>query len=363
VDVNGIKIDSAGHTQIINQMKRTILALALMATLAACKKNSEEIPNPVPEEKLSPDIPFTVKGAKQDVKPLYPASETFNFLGFGYDVTDKFNDLSSVRANVVDISAYDADRKYNVVFIRGTQSSWRTTQAQSAFDLSTKLSNSYDATKGLKLFGNTINQVFPETDATNKKYVYGHYSYYIIWKIYKFYNDQSVNKFLTADFKRDITLLSAQELVKKYGTHVLTNIKIGSKFDVVYQAEAPQSGRRDNIIMEGLRYTLKRTFGLPTGYLDDPNLRDLNDNTSAQIYYSSTGGDISKLKPETINNRVVVNLNNWVASTTEDKTTFIGASDDGFAPLYNFIDDAVKKAEVKAYLDQYYIAKAVKLTN
>ncbi|WP_025143654.1 MAC/perforin domain-containing protein [Pedobacter jeongneungensis] len=344
-------------------MKRTILALALMATLAACKKNSEEIPNPVPEEKLSPDIAFTVKGATQDTQPLYPSSTTFNFLGFGYDVTDKFNDLSSVRANVVDISAYDADRKYNVVSIRGTESSWRTIQAESAVDLSTKFSNSYNTTKGLKLFGNTINQVFPGTDATDKKYVYGHYSYYMIWKVYKFYYEQSVNNFLTADFKRDITLLSAQELVNKYGTHVLTNIKIGSKFDVVYQAEAPQNERRGAIIMEGLRYTLKRTFGLPTGYLDEPILRNLNDNTSAQIYYSSTGGDISKLKPETINNRVIVNLNNWVASTTEDKATFIGASDDGLAPLYSFIDNAAKKAEVKAYLDQYYAAKTVKLTN
>lgn len=344
-------------------MKRTILALALVATLAACKKKDDEIPEPAPEEKLSPDIAFTVKGATQDSKSLYPASETFNFLGFGYDVTGKFNDQASVRANVVDVAAYDANRQYNVVFIRGTQSSWRTTQANNAVDLSTKLSDSYNATKGLKLFGNTIDQVFPETDVTDKKYVYGHYSYYMIWKIYKFFYEQSVNNFLTADFKRDITLLSAQQLVDKYGTHVLTNIKIGSKFDVIYQAEAPQNDRRSSIVMEGFRYTLKRTFGLPTGYLDDPILRNLNDNTSAKIYYSSTGGDISKLKPETINNRVIVNISNWVATTTEDKATFIGASDDGLVQLDNFINDAVKKAEVKAYIEQYFAAKTVKLKN
>jgi len=344
-------------------MKRTILALAFMATLAACKKNPEEIPNPVPEEQLSPDIAFKVKGATQDIQPLHSPSATFNFLGFGYDVTDKFNDLASVRGNVVDISAYAADGSYNVIPVRGTQSSWRTTLAENAVDLSTKFSNSYSATKSLKLFGNTINQGFPGTDATNKKYVYGHYSYYIILKLYKFYYDQGVNKFLTADFKKDITLLPAKELVSKYGTHVLTNIKIGSKFDVIYQAEAPQNERRGAIVMEGLRYTLKRTFGLPTGYLDEPILRNLNDNTSAQIYYSSTGGDISKLKPETINNRVIVNLTNWVGSTTEDKATFIGAAEDGLAPLYNFIDDAAKKAEVKAYLDQYYADKVAKLTN
>ncbi|WP_316823713.1 MAC/perforin domain-containing protein [Pedobacter miscanthi] len=343
-------------------MKRTILALALMATLAACKKNQEDIPTPVPEEKLSPDIAFTVKGATQESLSLYKPSVKYNFLGNGYDVTDKFDDQASVRANVVDIPAYDANDKYNVVLMRATKSSWSTAQAENAIDLSVKFSNSYDATKGLKLFGNTIDK-FPGTNVIDKKYVYGYYSYYMIWKVYKFYYEQTVNNFLTADFKRDITLLSAQDLVHKYGTHVLTNIKMGSKFDVVYQAEAPDNGRRAGIILEGLRYTLNRTFGLPTGYLDEPNLRDLNDNTSAQLYYSSTGGDMSKLKPETINNRVILNINNWIATTTEDKATFIGASDDGLIPLYNFIDDATKKAEVKAYIEQYFAAKTVKLNN
>ena len=344
-------------------MKKILLTLAVIATLSSCKKDSEEIPTPVPEEKLSPDIAFTVKGATQDTQPLYPSSENFNFLGYGYDVTDKFNDQASVRANVVDIPTYAASGSSSI-FVNGTtEGSWTTILAEDAVDLSKKFSGFFKETKGLSLFGNTIDKVFAGKDATNKKYVYGYYSYYMIWKRYKLYYEQPVNNYLTASFKSDIGLLSAQELVKKYGTHVLTNIRIGSKFDVVYQAEAPENDRREAIIMEGLRYTVKRTFGLPTGYMDEPKLRDLNDNTSAQIYYRSTGGDISKLKTETINNRLVLNLNNWVSSTTEDKARFIGASDDGLVPLYKFVDDKEKKAAVKVYVDQYLAEKAVKLSN
>ena len=340
-----------------------LFTLAIIATLASCKKNSNESLNAIPENKLSPDIAFSVNGATQDVQPFYPSSETFNFLGFGYDVTDRFNDQTSIRANVVDIPTYAASASYRINLDRSTESSWTTYQAKNADDLSIKFSSSFDVTKGLKLFGNTIDQIFPESVATDKKYVYGYYSYYMIRKSYRFFYDQSVNNFLTASFKNDISLLNAQELVNKYGTHVLTNIRVGSKFDVFYQAVAPENDRRGAIVMEGLRYTLKRTFGLPTGYLDEPNLRDLNDNSSAQIYYRSIGGDISKLKTETINNRVILNLNNWVASTTEDKARFIGAADKGLEPLYSFIDDGAKKEEVKSYLDQYFAAKAVKLTN
>lgn len=360
--LNGIKIDAAAYTHILNQMKRTILALAFLATLAACKKNPDETSKPNPDEKLSPDIALSVKGATQESLPLYQWSQTYNFLGFGYDVTENFNNESSVRANVVNMPAYAAGVASRVSLDRSTQSSWTTIEAKNAEDLSEKFSNSFIGTKGFKLYGGTAQSSFPETVATDKKFVYGYYSYYMIWGRNKFYYDQSVNAFLTDNFKKDITLLSAEALVGKYGTHVLAGIRIGAKFDVVYQAQASE-GDRELISMEGLRYALRKTFGLTSGALDNTNLRNLNANSSAQIYYSSIGGDISKLKTETINNRPVINITNWTYSCTEDKARFIGILDNGLVPLYNFIDDTTKKAEVKAYIEQYFVAKTVKLKN
>ncbi|MBB5638995.1 hypothetical protein HDE68_004933 [Pedobacter cryoconitis] len=343
-------------------MKKEILVIVLIALFVSCKKKSDEITNPDKKEKLSSTIELVVKGAKQEDLPLYQSSETYNFLGFGYDITDKFNDELSVRASVVNIPAYAASEPHEINLMKGTESSWTTIQAQNAVDLSENFSNSFKETRGLRLFGNTAEKSFPESVATDKKYVYGYYSNYSVWKRCRFYYDQSVNSFLTADFKRDITLLSAQELIHKYGTHVLSGIEIGSKFDVVYQAEAPERNRGD-IIMEGLRYALKETFGLMSGHLDDVNLENLNANSSAKIYYSSIGGDISKLKTETINNKLKLNITNWRSSTTEDKARFIGIDTNGLLPLYTFIDNSTKKAEVKSYLEQYFANKSVKLIN
>lgn len=98
-------------------------------------------------------------------------------------------------------------------------------------------------------------------------------------------------------------------------------------------------------------------------YWDDVNLTNLNANSHASIYYSSIGGDISKLKLQTINNRPMLNITDWRSTTTEDNARFIGANINGLVTLDNFIDDSVKKAEVKAYLEQYFAAKAVRLTN
>jgi MAC/Perforin domain. len=339
-------------------MKKTILIMAIFAMLASCKKKTEEL---VIEEKLSADIELVVKGVTEETQPLYRPSETYNFLGFGYDATDRFNNQASIRASVVDVEAYTASGS-RINISRAGEGSWKPIQAENAVDLSEILSNSFQHTKGLRLFGNTIEKAFPGTVVTDKKYGYGYYYFYWILKSFKFSDWQPVNNFLTSDFKRDITLLNAQQLVHKYGTHVLKGVKMGSKFDVFYQAEAKDENK-GSIIMEGLRYAIKRTFGLPTNHFDDVNLRNLNANSLAQIYFSATGGDISKLKIETINNRQVVNITNWLSTTTEDNAQFIFAYDNGLEPLDSFIDDIVKKAEVKSYLEQYFTSNAVTLTN
>lgn len=340
-------------------MRKTILVVAAFAMLTACKKKSEEITIP---EKLSENIELVVEGEKEEKPPLYQASETYNYLGFGYDVTDRFNDEASIRASVVDVAAFDASGSYKINFARGTEGSWTTIHAKDAVDLSARFSDTYKPTRGLNIFGNTIDKIFPGTVATDKKYAYGYYSNYMVWKSYEFYYDEGINGFLTAGFKRDVTLLNAQELVQKYGTHVLGGIRLGAKFDVVYQAEVAE-GNREFIVLEGLRYALKRTFGLMSGYLDKVNLANLNANSSARIYYSSIGGDSRKLKLETLKDRQILNITDWRSTTTEDNARFIGVYKDNLIPLDALIDDNVKKAVVKSYLEQYLAAGMVKLTN
>lgn len=340
-------------------MKKISLALTLLVAFASCKKKTDE--SAILEVKLSADIELVVKGATQETTSIYPPSGTYNFLGFGYDVTDKFDDEASIRAVVVDIPRYASNN--HVDLMRGTEGSWRTIQAENAIDLSEKFSNSYGETKGLKVFGNTLDKSFPSLNYTDKKYVYGYYSYYMIWKRFRFYYEQKVNDFITNNFKQDVASLTAEELVKKYGTHVLKGIKMGSKFDVIYQAVAPLDGNREAISIEGLRYALKKTFGLTSGYLDDVNLQNLNANTSAQIHYCSIGGDISKLRPEIIKDkRIFLSINNWIASTTENRARFIGTLNDdkGMEPIYSFVDDTEKKAQLKAYIEQYLAGRSVK---
>ncbi|MFC3562555.1 MAC/perforin domain-containing protein [Pedobacter jamesrossensis] len=341
-------------------MKKTLLTLAVLVLLASCKKNSDEIIEPI--KPLSPDIPLAVTGATKETEAIYPSSTLYNYLGYGYDATENFNSESSIRANVVDMPGFDADPLHTVSLNLGTKSSWTTIVAKNAVDLSEKFSNSHKETKGLRLFANTLIEAFPGAAVTDKKYIYGYYSFYMIRKTLRFYYDQSVNNFLSNQFKQDVNLLNAENLIKKYGTHILIGLNVGAKFDVIYQAEA-LGENKEEISNEGFNYALKRAFGLFSGSLDDVKLINLHKNSSAKVYYSSIGGDIRKLETQKINDRTFLNISNWVSTTTEDKARFMGVLNEGLVPIYNFIDDKVKKAEVKAYLEQYFAVKAMKLTN
>lgn len=342
-------------------MKKLIAFIALTAVMTSCSKDGA---NPqTTEEQFSADIEFSVKGNPQGNLPLYNPSNEYDFLGYGYDVTDRFNDQASVRASVVNIPLYAASGDSRVNISKATEGGFTSFIYKDAVVLSEKLSNSFDAVKGNKFFGNTITQAFPETIADDKKYVYGYFSDYHIWKRRTFYYEQTVNNFLTDDFKRDISLLDAKGLVNKYGTHVLTGISLGSKFDVVYQADVKENLDREAVGKEGMGYALWKTFGFGYTYLGQPNLKNLNANSSAKIYYSFVGGDFKTLVLENMGNRQVLDPSNWKKTTTEDRARFVGPLTKGLEPLYKFIDNAEKKDMVKTYLEEYYSAKAVKLKN
>lgn len=346
------------HTK--KNMKKILLLVVYITALASCKKDQNVGLQPEPQE-LSPDIKFAITGAANEPRALYEPSPTANFLGYGYDVTDRFNSEASMRASIVDINELERHGELSKSY--STQGGPINILGKDALDFSKRLSNQIDGTSGLSVFGKTIEAAFPETTFSEPSYVYAYYSFYWVRKTFSFFHSETYKtKYLTDAFRRDMAALSAKQIVEKYGTHVVTRVRVGSKFDVIYQAKASQ-GDREKIVREGQRYALKKAFGLSTGYLDEVDLTNLNANSSAKIHYSSVGGDISQLKPEVVNNRQFLNITNWLNSITDDNVRFIGVADKGMMPIYTFIDDNAKMAEVKAYIEGYLAERSVKLTS
>lgn len=328
-------------------IKKALLVLALLSTtLVACKKKNEDIPKK--ETVLSKDIGIAVSRALPG--PVTREGDVnYNFLGYGYDITDKYADAAAVRGSAINIPLLAIDYLSRINVSRSTSSYWSNWSGENAADLSSKLSNNLNVTKGLKVFGKTISKAFPNFNVFDEKYFYGYYSDICVLKRLRMTGDVEMIKYLNDSFVQDVDVLGAEELVRKYGTHILKDINLGARLNVVYQAETADDNRK-KISATGLRYAMQKVFGLSTGELDPIDLAALNANSSAKIHYEIIGGDASKIQKTAAGN---VNITNWWRSINLDNAKFIDVAENGLIPLDELIKDVQKKKAVKDYIVKY----------
>ncbi len=342
-------------------MKKNLILLIVIIAFYSCKKSNVSPNGPA---KMLPDSNIVVSSPQ--IGPVNSAlniDKTYNLLGYGYDITGKYADTSAVRSQAINMAAYDANNPGRVSNLYYTMSTFHIINAQNAESFSEQLSSGLAASNGLKLFKGSLVSVFPDVNALSSKYVYGNYTVIIQQKLVKMdVNYDLLKQSLSTGFVHDIGALNAADLVKKYGTHVLSDITLGAKFNVTYQAQTSS----DNPLASesaGFRYAIGKVFGLFTGELDPIDSLELDAISSPRLVYEAEGADQSKLQLNTTSKTATLDITNWLTSSTEDSAVFIDISENGLIPLYELISDPIKQAAVKLYITNYLAAQQVKLVN
>lgn len=342
-------------------MKKISLPLLIITTFLSCKKQVEK---PSTNDNNLPDFPISVVGPKSlNSLPNNKIDKVYYQLGYGYDITGKYADTSAVRAKAINVAAYANVYPNRFDLSRNTVSTFNTINAVNAEDFAKQTSSQLQESQGLNLCKGTILTAFPNSNAFSAKYVYGSYSNIIQWKRVKFVQNYDLLKnFLTPDFNADVQNLPVSDLVKKYGTHVLSDIILGAKFTVIYQAETSVA---DRLAKESASFTyvLSKVFGLTSGKLDAINLADLKAVSSPRVVYEAVGADLSKLVENRSGKTPTLDINNWHLSSKEADAEMIDIWSQGLIPLYELIGDSAKKAAVKNYITTYLLTEQVKVTN
>lgn len=340
-------------------MNRKLLLLATLGLFAACKKSNSPDPQITAPETVK-EINFVVTGPKAvSSAPVKQGTIKYSFIGYGYNITGKYADTSSVKAQAMNIEAYAAAYPNRVDLGRSTSAGAQSMYAADAADYSYKISSKLKESKGMRLFKHTITDAFLGQDALSDKYIYAQYEYAITWKTIRTnWGDAGVKDFLTPEFKNDVQNLTPENLVKKYGTHILSGIKLGEKFNVYYQAKSAGSDKLHSSIV-GFTYALKQVFGVMSGFFDELKPAEINAVSEPKLVYEAIGGDPSKVKNTVANGKTLIRFNDWVSTCTEDNALFTDIV--SMSPLYMLIDDPAKKAEVKDYITSYIEQNQVKL--
>ena len=344
--------------QTSNTLKSIILSAAFFATVLISCDKKDDIAAPVVEIHYTNDS-ITVKDFT-NYKPRSVVRDQYHLLGYGYDVTGEYADSASARKQVVDVAKLDASQPNRVENWRSTSSSAPSIATQDAGGLAYAISGQTEdyrfsgldvkGQESKKYYKKEISSYFPNSDAFSSKYVYGRQSLELINRILFF--NWSVDGYLTPSFISDSKTLSPAELTEKYGTHVLVRINLGAKFTIMYQSETSQEDRRRAAEL-GFTIALEKIFRAFSGYLDYSGEQSAKGNFSQKISFKASGGDVSKIKTIVQSKTGItrIDYSGWIESINTAGPELVDIQN--IKPVYDFISDPVKKAEVKKYFEEY----------
>jgi hypothetical protein len=342
-------------------MNKIFILLFLLIVSLSCKKS--DVP-PKVEPVLDPIEEVNLIVPENLNNPIEPQGDPiYNVIGYGYDVTGKFDDASSIRGRVVDIAAYvEGEKPTNFAPWTNSSFGYDSYDAEHADVLAKKLSFALEVTRGKSLYGGTMSESFPKTNAFSEKYVYGYYSQYLQYKSFKFWiDDQLIAKFrayLSPSFKSDLQNLSPEMIVKKYGTHLLAEIVMGAKLHILYQAETTAEERSD-VQKNGYDAAMKTTFDLWTSRMGEIDSTKLRKVKSPALSFRVAGGDPSKIKVINSTKGFRVDFSEWLKSAERQNHVFIGTK--STIPLFSLIENKEKRTEVQTYIATYLENNEVKL--
>lgn len=323
-----------------------VCGLAALLTVTGCKKTALD------KRETQPTHPRSAGDGKNDL------------LGYGYDVTGEYANSSASTYSVFNADALKKDYPTRVEWDLSSKQEGILTSGEDAESYLKKRALTVSSTVGVSAFKATITASFSSSDAFSSKYVYSSFNLIIQQKRAKINADITLLKqYLQPTFIADIKNNSAQAIVDKYGTHVLTDIILGAKLEVMYRSETTKEDRTQ-AASAGVDVGVGKVFSINTGYNYSDNTTKSNYGQS--LHYKTYGGEPSKslIGDISIGTDVPkVNVKDWQASSSLDNAELIDFGPNGLVPLYEFIDDPLKKEAVKTYIAQYLKANQVVLIN
>ncbi|KEO74625.1 MAC/perforin domain-containing protein [Anditalea andensis] len=291
-------------------------------------------------------------------KSSFPQTDfgEFSLIGYGYDVTGGYADYSASKDKVFDLDRLLSDYPKEIYERPSYGGMSRSIESPNVEEFLKNISRRKDATKGFSLFQGTVTSSFSGEDVLSDKFVIAKHSSYMGVSAINFYPYKL--EYLTEAFKYDINNSSPEQIVNKYGTHLVISALMGHKFTVMYQAETDNVDR-EKAARLGLSVAMSNIFGMFSGDLDNMGARSAKGNYSQKVSYKVTGGDPSTIKehPSDGTNPPVVSIKEWLKSCTDANMALI---DFNIFPLYSVVSDPVIADALKVYIDNYLQENQIK---
>jgi hypothetical protein len=333
------------------KMKKEFFTLLLVILFASCKDQVDKTElQPIPSSAFELTYPSGI-GTSGD--------KTYGLIGYGYDATG-FCDTISVKTKVL------ASFPTSGLYLDHPNTTFPTLVSGATFkELSDKINIPYIITGSGEILTKHLQSLMKlanKSDLVNSTYACTYYALTAIYVHCGFYPENDMQQYLSSEFKDDIVNLSAEKLVSKYGTHVLMDVFLGSKFEALYLCKYNLPIGGDGCEKQFYK-RMKQFIGGTAGII----IRETDSNAKnafmdEKLIYNTMGSskklcgliNATDYNPDSIR----ININSTF-SKENIKTQFITIGPRGILPLYELINVENKKQEVKAYIENYMSSKAI----
>lgn len=331
------------------KMKKKFSFLLLLSFLMSCNDQDDKRElQPLPSSEIELAYPIGSGTSGDTINGL---------LGYGYDITG-FCDTISVKGKV-----FESLPSGNVFFGNPGTMSPKLINGSTFMELSNKINNPNiipESGGALTQHLKSLLKLALKSDSIDPNYAYIYYAITYFNSHRKFYYGSDNQQYLSSDFKDDVITISPKELVSKYGTHVLTEVYSGSRFEVLYRCKFDNFFYSESDLNQLFYNRMNEYIGGTPGLIIDINTNTKLSQTSEQMIYNSTGSrkklcgviNATDYNPDDIHLDI-----SQIFSDANIKTQLISVSIDGILPIYELISNETKKQEVKAYIEKYMTTK------
>lgn len=336
-------------------MKRQILSMFFLplCLIFSCAKEDFQNETAKDEEKN-----LNARSLKNELSRLSEYYSNYNYLGSGYDISKEYANENSVAGQVIDIDKFKAEN--NISTSNPNSQNYAENYGENAHSYLKSVSTNVNSGFDFPLFKMAVSSSFGYSETSNEKfdakYIYSSYNLLIKQRRHRFNAPATIlQNYLSENFKRDLSSFTPAELVKYYGTHILSDIYTGAKLEIKFQSETENTDRAYASRI-GLKVASLSIFNVDVD--NEVNTSSSDKNYNGKLVYTTRGGDPSRSLIGQIDlekSTTKINIASWQNSSTPQNSVLVDFGEDGLILIYDLISDPAKKAEVKAYVDKYLL--------
>lgn len=312
----------------------------------ACSKNDSP-----PAKNIPPDIYHSPAVPEGGITVLKNKIRQQPYIGAGYDIMGSYLDNTSVKQQVIDLSKLDPDQIDNLAFRQSCSKDYEGRDA-TAFLKSIMTKNNFTLTgenSNDLLFTGTLTEgegkfSSPYDYSAQYTFICEQSDNTALRRSIVLFSGKRLAPYVSDTFTEDVKTFTPQEIIKKYGTHVIRCAYLGNRIRNLYRTVVISS-KDECLLAASYGAEARRQKIYKTAYDQSVPSAEVAKNYGGTTVVEFNGGDSEKL-PDAVPD-APMDISAWMKSLLPSNYSLTTLSGNDLIPLYELITDKATGDKLK----------------